>query len=504
MRRRLFLGQLFLTACLLFLPVLKVESVQIAAPAPRGQTASALAIDEQIIAAAKKGSEIKANLLYLCDIIGPRLTGSRNLRKANDWALEKMKRYGLTDVHLEPWLMPEGWERGSVHARLIEPDNGRTLSMASLAWRPGTGGKIQGPVVVLKAANLKELAEFQGNLKGAIVLAGPPQKLLPLDQIDKLRGPITSAAAPGKLNRRTIGAMQELARARAELLQKEGAAVMLQDAGKHFGLLFTTGGWDSEDRPSAFSKLPALSVAHNHYEMLYRLATTLPPGKVRLELAVDNKFIPGPVAVYNTIGEIRGSEKPDEFVIVGAHLDSWDLGQGATDNGTGTTVVLETARILKQCGIRPKRTIRFILFTGEEQGLRGSKAYVVRHKGELPRISAALVHDTGTGRVIGIGAGHRPALKSLLETELVSLPKLGVTDLMAPFMGGSDHASFDRAGIPGFAMAQEIAGYRFTHHSQADTVDRINEDNLIQGAQVMAIVAVRIANLDKMLSREKK
>src|SRR5947209_1469371 len=145
-----------------------------------------------------------------------------------------------------------------------------------------------------------------------------------------------------------------------------------------------------------------LAVAHEHYALLHRLASRGEPHRTRIELEVSNKFIPGPIKVLNTIGEIKGSEKPDEVVVVGAHLDSWDLGQGTVDNGTGTCVVLETARILAKLPA-PKRTIRFILFTGEEQGLNGSKAYVEQHKEELPRISACLVHDTGTGKVKGLG-----------------------------------------------------------------------------------------------------
>ena len=227
------------------------------------------------------------------------------------------------------------------------------------------------------------------------------------------------------------------------------------------------------------------------------------PARTRVEIEVSNKFIPGPIPVWNTVGEIRGKEKPDEVVIVGAHLDSWDLGQGATDNGTGTIVVLETARALVKSGIQPKRTIRFISFTGEEGGLHGSKAYVEQHKDELARISACIVHDTGTGKVIGIGAKHRPALKPLLEKELATLTELGVNQFQGNFITGSDHASFDKAGVPGLMFNQDLAGYRLSHHSQADTLDRAVEANLIQGAQVMGITALRIANLDGLLPRDK-
>ncbi len=191
-------------------------------------------------------------------------------------------------------------------------------------------------------------------------------------------------------------------------------------------------------------------------------------------------------------------------MIVGAHLDSWDLGQGALDNGTGTCVVLEAARLIATCGVKPRRTVRFVLFTGEEQGMHGSRAYCKQHKEELAKVTAALVHDTGTGKVTGLGWFGRPVLKAILESELSSLKTLGAVDFLRRAGGGSDHASFDQAGVPGCMMVQEIAGYRFAHHSQADTLTMAREPDLIQGAQVMAVTAMRLANLDQLLPREKK
>ena len=245
-------------------------------------------------------------------------------------------------------------------------------------------------------------------------------------------------------------------------------------------------------------------VTHDHYALLWRLANRPAPAKTRVEVEVTNKFIPGPVTVYNTVGEIRGSEKPDEFVVVGAHLDSWDLGQGTTDNGTGSCVVLETARILAKSGVKPKRTIRFVLFTGEEQGLYGSKAYVQKHKDELPKISLCLVHDTGTGKVVAIGTQGREPVKPILEAELASLKELGLKEINLRGMGGSDHQSFEAAGVPGFAVQQDMSEYRLTHHSQSDTLDKAKEADLIQGAQVMAVTAMRVANLPELLPRAKK
>jgi len=288
-----------------------------------------------------------------------------------------------------------------------------------------------------------------------------------------------------------------------EFLRTEGAAVLLMDASKPHGLLNMTGGWRGDDRVSGGEPLPTLIVVHEHYAMLHRLASRPDPARTRVEVEVNNKFIPGPVAVYNTVGEIRGAEKPDEFVVLGAHLDSWDLGQGTTDNGTGSCVVLEAARILSKSGVRPRRTIRFVLFTGEEQGLHGSREYVKKHKDEMAKTSMALVHDTGTGRVVGIGLQGRASIKPILEKELASLKELGVTEIDLRGMGGSDHISFERAGVPGFAVRQDWAEYRFSHHSQSDTLDKAREPDLIQGAQVMAVAGLRVANLPDLLPRDK-
>jgi hypothetical protein len=418
-----------------------------------------------------------------------------------------MKDYGLVNVHLEPWEVPEGWERGSATARLVEPDNGVRLILASEAWYPGTNGKVQGDVVALKATTIKDLDTYKGKLKGAIVLSRPPAKLRPVAELDK--GDLFSrfyGGGKGKgkpFDKTNFEEMRAFQRELSEFLRREGVAVLLHDSGKHHTLLTMAGNWAGKDRPSATNRVPTAFMAHEHYAMLYRLATRPAPARTRLEVEITNRFVPGPIAAFNTVGEIRGSDRPEEVVVVGAHLDSWDLGQGSLDNGTGSIVVLETARILAGCGTPPRRTIRFILFTGEEQGLHGSKAYVTQHKSELDKVSACLVHDTGTGRVIGLGWMGRPALRPLLEAELGSLKQLGVTDLGARGFGGSDHMSFDSAGVPGCIFRQEIAGYGFAHHSQADTLSMAREADLVQGAQVMAVAAMRLANRDQMLPRER-
>ncbi|HEY7312309.1 MAG TPA: M20/M25/M40 family metallo-hydrolase [Gemmataceae bacterium] len=485
-----------------------------AAPAP---TTDAGSLDKKVLAEAKNGSQIMTNLTHLSDVIGPRLTGSAALKQANEWAADKMRAAGLSNVHLEGWTIPVGWERGTATVRLVEPNNGRSLTVAALGWTPSTKGRITGDVVVLKARNAAELAAYKGKLKNAVVLRSAPANIRPVtekgsgferrrpstdgkDDKDKPKPDAKPETPPRPERTRPSMAFQ---REMTEFLRAEGAAVLLMDASKPHGLLNMSGGWRGDDRVSGGEPLPRLIVVHEHYAMLHRLASRPEPARTRVEVEVNNKFVPGPVAVYNTVGEIRGSDKPDEFVVLGAHLDSWDLGQGTTDNGTGSCVVLEAARILSKSGVRPRRTIRFVLFTGEEQGLHGSREYVKKHKDEMGKTSMALVHDTGTGRVVGIGLQGRASIKPILEKELASLKELGVTEIDLRGMGGSDHISFERAGVPGFAVRQDWAEYRFSHHSQSDTLDKAREPDLIQGAQVMAVAGLRVANLPDLLPRDK-
>jgi hypothetical protein len=488
------------------IPPATVTPVKVPVAVVSLESTAASELDARLIAEAKERSEIMANLGYLSDVIGPRLTGSRALKRANYWAAEKMIAYGLDNVHLEGWTIPVGWERGTAYARIVEPENGRTLTMAANGWTPGTKGKIVGDVVVLSVKNSKELAGLKGKLKNAIVLRGEPRAISDTNFASGGARPPTPNRPFGGVTRGDAGwqEMMALYRETMNSLRSEGVAAVLQDAGKPHGLLTTSGGWRGQDRAEAGDPVPSLYVAHEHYALLYRLATRAAPARTRVEIEVHNTFIPGPIAVYNTVGEIRGSEKPDEFVVVGAHLDSWDLAQGTTDNGTGSSVVLETARIISRCGIKPKRTIRFALFSGEEQGLHGSRAYVQQHKDELDRISMCLVHDTGTGKVVSINLQGRESLKPMMEPILAGLKDLGVTEFSMRSFGGSDHMSFDREGVPGLMLSQDMSGYRYTHHSQSDTYDKAREPDLIQGAQVMAVTAMRVANLPDLLPREKR
>jgi hypothetical protein len=426
-----------------------------------------------------------------------------------------MRAAGLENVRLEPWEIPVGWERGTATARLVSPDTGRTLHVAAMGWTPGTNGPVTGPVVVMQAKTKDDLAKYKGKLKNAIVMRGPATEIAPITDLtylspkpktDGKTGPKPPAKEPPP-QRVTTADVRAFQAQVGDFLKSEGAACILVDSLKPHGLLVTTGRWPDGDRGTPQNPMPVLYTAHEHYALLYRLATRPGSEPPQVEVNVSNRFVPGPITVYNTVGEVRGAGKPDEFVVVGAHLDSWDLGTGTTDNGTGSCVVLEVGRAvaaLAKAGAPPERTIRFVLFSGEEQGLHGSKQYVKKHEAEMPRTSAAMVHDTGTGRVHGLGMQNREKVRDLLAGQLGSLRELeGWRGLDLAGSGGTDHLSFEAVGVPGFACRQESDEYRLTHHTQSDTFDKAKGPNLIQGAQVLAVAAVRIANLPDLLPREK-
>jgi hypothetical protein len=280
-----------------------------------------------------------------------------------------------------------------------------------------------------------------------------------------------------------------------QFLLDEGAVAVLQMSGRKNGLGFATSGPGRDPKKPA---IPAAFVPQEPYKMLLRLVARKEP--VRLELNLGGSFSAKPVQAYNVIGDVRGTEKPNEVVIVGAHLDSWDLGTGATDNATGSAVCLELLRALQATGLKPKRTLRIVLWSGEEQGLLGSRAYVEAHKAELDGIQAVLVHDMGTGMVRGFDLQARENCRGLMAQAIAPLNDLGVRELSLRSMNSTDHAPFDRAGIPAFAAIQDPVDYfEGTHHSQMDYPDHLQPDQLIQGAQAMAVTAWELLNMEARL-----
>ena len=469
---------------------LLLAALALTGPRPLAQQDDQLAeTNRRILAEVADHSEQLQNLEYLSDRIGPRLTGSDALKRANEWTAQRFRDYGLANVHLESWSIAHSWRRGWARARIVAPAEHR-LTAEVAGWSPNTPGPVRGPLVYVKAEKKEDLEPYRGKLRGAIVITSEPQ---PRQRAEER--PLQPRPPQPE---RDFAVLRRLAQEREDFFAQEGVVGLLRDSDKSFGLF----NMSSVGRDYQPAKLPTAFLTPESYDLLWRLRKNEQPVTVELEIA-GGEFSAGPVEVYNTVADIPGSEKPDEVVILGAHLDSWDLGSGATDNGTGSTVLLEAARVLRKLDLKPKRTLRFILFSGEEQGLNGSRAYVEAHKEEMARVSAVLVHDSGTGRVETIALQGNPQVYDIVGKIVRPLRQMiGLEELSLRSIGGSDHASFNRAGVPGFFCQQERATYNQTHHSQADTFDKAIREDLLNGAQVLAVFAYNVAQLDELLPRK--
>jgi len=485
------------------LPVLAVAVALGLLPirALRGQE---LAVDTTgagaLIDEALNRSEVMQNLQYLSDVIGPRLTGSAAARRANEWTLERFKAYGL-DARLEPWQFGGTWTRGPMRARMTAP-RAHDVIAASWAWAPGTGGAtVTGPVVRIDATTPDSFAVHRGRVKQAWVMTRAPSLVWNNDgpamtaadsqrQRDFFRTVFTPFRDADSVTR---ARMQQFANDLPYLLRRAGALGMLVDGSKEHALLNMSGS------PNRILPLPQVVVTHEDYALFDRLlqADTTP----RLAVSISNTVTRDSVPQWNTVAEIRGSERPGQVVIVGAHLDSWDLGTGTTDNGTGAMCALEAARIIARSGLRPKRSIRFVLFTGEEQGLIGSRKYAEAHAAEADSIQAVIVLDNGTGAISGQALQGRTDLDGLWRAVLAPVARLGADSVVNRNKTGTDHLSFLPYGVPGFNFNQLERGYGHTHHSQSDTYDMAVASDLMQASAVMAVSAYELANLPGLIPR---
>ena len=446
-------------------------------------------------------SEVMKNLAYLSDVIGPRLTGSPSARAANDWTLRRFQDYGLS-AQLEEWKFGGTWTRGPMWARLVAP-RAHDLVAASWAWCPGTGGKpVRGPVVRIDVTNPESLAAGRARVKGAWVKLAPPAPVWNND------GPPMSAAdsqrqrdffrrlfgPPAGVDSAQRALVQQFRNDLPFLLRNAGALGELVDAGKEQDLLNMSGS------PNRIYPYPRIVISHEDYAMLDRLAAA-GGATPQIDASIVNSLTSDSVPQWNTVADIKGAQLPGEVVIVGAHLDSWDLGSGTTDNGTGAMATLEAARIIARSGLKPKRTIRFILFTGEEQGLIGSRKYAETHAAEADSIQAVIVLDNGAGAITGQALQGRPELFGLWRAILAPLREFNADTVTDGFKGGTDHLSFLPYGVPGFNFNQITRGYNHTHHSQSDTWDKAIDWDLRQASTVMAVSALELANLTGMIPR---
>ena len=412
-----------------------------------------------------------ATLEALTTKIGARLEGSPQAAAAHAWALDRFKAMGLETGQMT-FPLAHTWTRGAAKASL----EGHALRLTQWGWTPPTAGEITAPLVLLRTP--ADAERLKDRFRGAIVLAGPPSAHLDPPEMNP----------PLRLKRKPAPEEEFPIEDLLPGLKAAGALAVLADSGKSKGLLNVNATWklDPEGLPIAF-------VAHGDYA---RLCASR--GPLRLELG--GRF-GGPAQGLDTWGEIKGSERPEECVILGAHLDSWDLATGATDNGAGVAALLEAARLLKASGARPRRSIRFVLFGGEELGFLGSAAYA--KAAALDKISAVFVMDTGAGAINGFALQDRPEAAKVLLPLLRPLRKLGVTETDLRSEGGTDHLPFDQAGVPAFCAEQVQHDYAAIHHSEADTLAHVRPAELEQAARVMAFTALAVADLPGMLPRER-
>ena len=454
-------------------------------------------------------SKVMETAFYLTDVSGPRLSNSPGLKRAENWAVEKLKSYGLQNVKLEPWgKFGKGWEIEKYYAAFTSPYYHNIIASPK-AWTASTNGPIKSEVVLMKADSLPVLAQYKGKLKGKIVLTPTTAILATTFKSDGERyteEELAAMAAPtpagggqrgGQRDPAALARMTKLREFRTQLsafLKEEGVALILTYSRGNHGTFFTSNGASyAEDAPAV---LPELEVSSEDFLRMQRL---LVAGiKVEMEADIKTKFFDKDLQGYNVIGEIPGTDPKlkDEVVMLGGHLDSWHAATGATDNAAGCAVMMEAVRIIQTLGLKPKRTIRIALWSSEEQGLYGSRGYVAKHYGdrttmqlkpEHEKISAYYNLDNGSGKIRGIYLQGNEAAGPIFTEWLKPFADLGATTVTVRNTGGTDHQSFDALGIPGFQFIQDGLEYNTrTHHSNEDTYDRLIPADLMQASTILA------------------
>jgi len=407
-------------------------------------------------------------LTELSDDIGSRVTGSPAERKAEQWGVAKMKAIGLENVHTEKYQLWRGWTRGMAQGELLEPIR-RPLHVDAMGWTGSTpAGGAEGQVVTANLFDIEEEVKHASRLSGKIVL-------------------VIMQGAPKKNEESLFAIFGDFLKAAG----KAGAVAVIggQAGSKAPGMNLThTGilGFDAD-----FS-IPVLSMTAEDQGQLERYVES--GKKVLVRFNVQNTFSNGPAESANVVGEIRGRESPEQVLVVGAHLDSWDLSEGTTDNGTGSASVLGSAEAIVRSGMRPRRTIRFVLFTGEEEGLDGSFAYMKQHQSEIANHLGNLVLDEGQGPVKEFMLGGRDDLLASFRPFAQSLASIGKIPVNDKVESGTDTLPFSMAGLPGINMNQDSPDYKYTHHSSADALEAVKPEVLAQNAMLMALTAYWIAD----------
>ena len=474
----------------------------------------------------------------LMDSIGERLTGSPNMKRANEWTRDQLAAMGLSNAHLEPWgPFGRGWANQYINVRMTAPDVVPLIAYAK-AWTPGTNGVVSGKCVRANIEDKKDFDKYRGKLAGMIVIFGPEAEVKPITEVPYKRltdddlAKISEYQIPGErppfrfaefMRRRQF--MKDLNQFFAD--EKVLAVIDHSRGSAGGGTVFVQSG--GSYKPGETTTVPQLTMASEHWSRIARLLDH--KKDVSLELNVTNAFYDDDAMQYDTIAEIPGTDKKDEVVMLGAHLDSWHSGTGATDNGAGSVVMMEAVRILKALEIKPRRTIRIGLWSGEEEGLLGSQGYVEQHFGSRPRMSDPNMKDmptllrreagpvtvkpeqakvsvyfnvdNGTGKIRGVYLQENEAVAPLFEAWMHPFKDLGMTTLTMRNTGGTDHLSFDAVGIPGFQFIQDPVEYESrTHHSNMDVYDRLQPEDLKQISVIVASFVYDAAMRDQMLPRK--
>jgi hypothetical protein len=480
---------------------------------------------------AMERSQIMNTMHMFTDVYGPRLTGSPNHKAAAEWAVKQMTAWGFDNAHLEPWdFKHPGWLNERLTAHLISPVKD-PLVCEVLAWTPSTKGTVQAKayqLVLPERPSQEQLTIFLNNYKskvrGRIVLVGkpasnpvnlnPPPKRTSDEQVQQRFGPnarpfvfptpsptpTPAPNAPRPLTGRQVNEQLDA------FLKENGAVVRVNDAGREFRQIraFNNSTFDVN------KVIPTVVMSNEDFGRITRILND--GTEVVLEFNIVNHIYPEGTTSYNTIGEIRGTDKADEVIMLGGHLDSWHAATGATDNAIGCTIMMEAVRILKTLGVKPRRTIRVALWSGEEQGLLGSIAYVKEHFGSFEdpkpgyeKFGGYFNIDSGTGRVRGAGVFGPQEAANILRDILAPFKDEGVagaSTTRSRRLGGSDHTSFNQAGLPGIGMGQDPIEYgTHTWHTNLDTYERILEDDVKKDAMVIAWSVYQLAMRDDLLPR---
>ncbi|MBI2149535.1 MAG: M20/M25/M40 family metallo-hydrolase [Acidobacteria bacterium] len=468
-------------------------------------------------------SRVMDTLGYLTDVYGARLTGSPQIKAAGEWAKKKLTEWELVNVGLETWgPFGRGWSNARLLIQVVSPARFPVIAYPK-AWTPGTNGLAAGDAVIAVVNNVQDFDKFRGQLRGKYVLMAampevqaqfqaPGRRFTDEELLTMSNQPIQPPRGGGNGQRGGGGGAAatppNFNQQRLKFFIDEGAIATIEPGRGAGGTVFVQGGGGRtlNDPP-----VPAqIVMAVEHYGRIWRTLQKNVP--VRIEMDIQNKFHDEDPNSFNIVGEIPGTDKADELVMLGAHFDSWHTGTGATDNAAGSAVMMEAMRILKASGLRMRRTVRIALWTGEEQGLLGSRAYVTQHfadrqnmnlKPDHSKFSAYFNVDNGTGAIRGVYLQGNEAVSPIFQAWMQPLRNMGMTTLTIRNTGGTDHTNFDAVGLPGFQFIQDPVEYDSrTHHSNMDVYERIQPADMMKNAVIVASFAYHAANRDEKLPRK--